>query len=189
MILDPFFSPIEEDFAFIRVELLGDEERAADVVPKLVVVKGRGEVGSGVRVPRPSVGIESVILKVFIGGTVEGLRAGLGNDANLRAGCAAVLCGVIRTQYLDLLRGVHICCAEAGAVGARAGSRSTVVGDQILWVPRAVKIRWTLAESEGKVRQRSGASTRHQRGKANRVSPVQLERVNLLTGDQLLHRC
>src|SRR5258708_28518395 len=94
-----------------------------------------------ISVARPGVGVESVVLKIFIGGPVEGRRAGLGNDADLRAGCPAVLRGGIQTEYLDLLRGVHICCAQTSAVRSRTWSRRTGVGDQHLRGTRSVVIR------------------------------------------------
>ena len=122
--------------------------------------RGRGKT-VGIGIARPGVRVESIVLQVFVSGAVEVLRAGFGDNANLRARGAAVLGGVICSKDLHLLRGVHIRGAETGPVGARARSRGAVVGDQILRVARAVKIRGALAEAERKVRKRSAASTGH----------------------------
>src|SRR5881398_2630284 len=89
VVLDPFLSPVEEDLFLICVEFAGDVERAAEVVPKLVVLKRRHMRCQSIRVARPGVGVEGVVLKVFIGGTVEVLRASLSDNANLRTGRAA----------------------------------------------------------------------------------------------------
>ena len=136
MVFDPFLAPIEEHLAFIRVEFPGDVERAAEVVTILVVVerrRGRSKT-VGIGIARPRVRVESIILQVFVCGAVEVLRAGLGDDSNLRAGGTAVLGGVIRREELNLLCGVHIGRANAGAVGARTCSGSSIKRDQVFRV-------------------------------------------------------
>src|SRR5260370_6202888 len=163
VVLDPFLSPVEEDLFLIGVEFPGDVERAAEVVPKLVVFHGRHIRCARISVARPSVGVKRVIPEVFVSGAVEVLRAGLSDDANLRPGRAAILRGVVRGQDLYLLCGVNVRSPQASAVGARAGSLSTVVGNQILRVARAVKISRTLTESERQAGRRSTARSEERR--------------------------
>src|SRR5260370_41935643 len=117
-------------------------------------------------------GVDGVMPEVFVSGAVEVLRSGRSDDANLRAGCAAILGGVVPGQDLHLLCGVYVRGPQASAVGACAGSRSTVVGDQILRVTRAVEIRRTLAQSERQARRRSAARPGHQRRETDRVPPI-----------------
>jgi len=64
--------------------------------------------GSRDRIALPRVCIEGCIPDVFVGSAVELLRAALGDDANLSAGGPAVFSGVVGSEDLDFLRGVHI---------------------------------------------------------------------------------
>ncbi len=188
MVLDPFLAPVEENLFLVGVEFARDVERAAEVVAKLVVFHGRHVSQERISVARPGVGVERIIPQVFVCGAMEVLRAGLSNDANLRPGRAAILGGVVPGQDLYLLRGIHVRGAQTRSVGARASSRGTVVGDQILRVARAIEIRGTLAESERQARRCSTARPRYERRETDGVPPIQLEQVNLLSCDQLLHR-
>src|SRR4029077_9059760 len=160
-----------------------------DVVSKLIVVNGSGDAGSsGDRVALPGIRIENGIADVFIGGSVEVLRAAFGCDADLAAGGPAILRSVIRGEYLNFLRGVHVGCADAGTVGAGANGGGAVVSDQTFRRARAVDIRWSLAEIETKVRKRAAARTGNQVGHENRVASVDLEGIDLLAGNKLLDR-
>ena len=86
------------------------------------------------------------------------------------------------------MRGVHICGTQASAVGARARSWRTVESDEIFRIARTVKVRRPLGEAEVEIGQRCPASAGNQSSKPNRVASIQLKRINLLAGYQLLHR-
>src|SRR6267378_3852011 len=187
---DPFLSPVPKDFGLVRIEVVGNVKRAADVVSELVVVNRSCDAGGPRdRIALPRVCIQGCIPDVFIGGAVELLRAALGDDANLAAGGPAVFSGVVGGEDLDFLRGVHIRSANAGAVRTRANGGSAVIRDQTLWSARAVDVRWALRGIEVKIRERAAASAGHQVGHKDRVAAVQLQRVNLLPSDVLLHCC
>src|SRR5882762_668719 len=187
---DPFLSPVPKDFGLVRIEVVGNVKRAADVVSELVVVNRSCDAcGRRDRIALPRVCIEDCIPDVFVGGAVELLRAALGDDTNLATGGPAVFSGVVGSEDLDLLRGVHIRGANAGAVRTRANGGSPVIGVQTLGSACAVDVRWALGEIEVEIRERPAASAGHQVGHKDRVAAVQLERVNLLAGDVLLHRC
>ena len=187
MVSHPFLAPVEKDLALVRVEVVGDVKGTAEVVPKLVVLELRRVRGQGVGVARPGVGVEGGVAVIFVQGAVELLRAALGDHADLGAGRAAVFSGVIRSKDLDFLRGVHVGGAKTRAVGARARSRGAVKRDQVLRVAGAIEIRRPLVEKSAEARQRAAASAGHQPRKADRVAAVELERVNLLPADELLH--
>src|SRR5882762_6657851 len=187
---DPFLSPVPEDLGLVRIEVVGNVEGAADVVSELVVMnRSCNTAGSRDRIALPRVCIKGCIPDVFIGGAVELLRAALGDDANLATGGPAVFSGVVGGEDLDFLRGVHIRSANAGAVRTRANGGSAVIRDQTLWSARAVDVRWALSEIEVKIRERAAASAGHQVGHKDRVAAIDLQRVNLLPSDVLLHCC
>ena len=120
---------------------------------------------------------------------MESLRSTLGGDANLPAGGPAVFRRIIRRQDLDFLSGIHVGGADAGAIRAGANRRRAIVGDQTFRRARAIDIRRALAEVKAQVRKRAAASARHEIGHEDRVAAVNLQRVNLFAGDDLLHRC
>ena len=140
-----------------------------------------------VRIALPGICIQDGIADVFVSGAVELLPAAFGDDADLAAGSAAVFRGVIGSENLDFLRRVHVGRAQTGAVGARARSRSAIIGNQVLGIARPVDVRWSLAEGEAEVRKRAATSSGNQVGHEDRVASVDFKRVNLLPGDQLLH--
>ena len=116
------------------------------------------------------------------------IRAGAGTDEDLSARSAAIFRRIVGREDLNFLRGIHIGCANAGAIRAGANSRSAVIRDQTLRRARTIDIGWTLGEIETKIRKRAAASSRHKIGHENRVSTVNLKGVDLLTGNKLLHR-
>ena len=146
MISNPLLAPVKEHLAFIRIEFAGNIKRAAEVVPKLVVVKGRGKLGQRVRVPRPGIRVQVVIAEIFVGSAVKRLGPGLGDNSDLGAGAAAVFWSVIRREDLDFLRRVHVGSPNAGAIGPGAGGRSAIEGDQVFRVARAVEVGRSLGE-------------------------------------------
>jgi len=130
VILDPLLTEIKEDFALVGVEVIGNVNRATDVVAELIVVDRSGDAGGeGNSVARPGVGVERGIAEIFVNRAVKLAAAGFRGDANLRAGAAAILGSVVGGENLDFLCGVHIGSADAGAVGARKGAGSTIEGD------------------------------------------------------------
>src|SRR5712691_11449376 len=154
MVFQPFFPPVPENFGLARIEVVGNVEGPSDVVSKLVVVNRRRESRYRVRVARPGIRVQSRVSEVFVGGAMELSRAGLGRDPDLCAGRATVFSSIIRSQNLDLLRGVHVRGAQTGSVRARARGGGSVKGDQVLRVAGPVKIRRALGKAEVKVRQR-----------------------------------
>ena len=141
-----------------------------------------------VGVARPRIRVEGCIAKVFIRSPVKLARARLRRKPNLRARSAAILRSIICSQNLDFLRRVHICGPQAGPVRTRACCRSPVKRNQILGVARAVEIRRPLREAKVEVCQRRASRSRHQRRQPDRVSAIQLQRINLFPRHQLLHR-
>ena len=72
MVFHPFLTPVEENFALVRVEVIGDIERAADVVSELVVVNRCGNArGEWVGIASPGVRVQRGVAKVFVDGAVE----------------------------------------------------------------------------------------------------------------------
>ena len=131
---DPFLGPEEEELGFVGVELFGDEDGAVDVVAELVEAEGGGGGGflevRGV-VADPGVGVEGGISEVFDEISVEGLTAGLGDEADLAGGGASVFGGVIGSQDLDFFDGVDVLRAEHGAGGAGAGGDGAIDHDDV----------------------------------------------------------
>src|SRR5689334_19750526 len=110
---------------------------------------------------------------------MELLRTALRENADLATGCAAVFSRVVSSEDLDFLGRIDVRRAQTGAVGARTGRRSAIIRDQILGVPGTVEIRRSLAEVETQVCQRAATSARHEVRHENRISSVQLERIDL----------
>src|SRR5712672_551876 len=186
-ITNPFLSPIPKDFGLAGIEVVGNVQGTADVVSELVVVNRSCNVGGRrVGVALPGIRVKNGIADVFVSRSVKFLRSALGSDADLSAGRPAILGSVIRGKNLNFLRRVHIRCANARSVRARANGGSTVVSDQALRRSRAVDIRWPLAEIETEVCERAAAGSRDKIGHENWVAPVELKRIDLLAGDKLL---
>src|SRR4029077_19729586 len=95
VIFHPLLAPIKENFAFVSIELARNVDRAAQVVPELVVVNGCGESGCRVRVARPGIRIQGSVAEVFVGSAVKLAGTGLGRDANLSTGRTSVFGCVI----------------------------------------------------------------------------------------------
>ena len=146
MVTDPFLAPIEEELALIGVEFSGNICRPTEIVPELVVMKRSCELSCRIRIARPGVRIQRIVLKVFISRAVELLRATLGNDADLGAGGSSVFRCVVRSKNLYFLGRIYVCRTDAGAIGARPRGRRAVKGNQVLGISRAVEIRWSLTK-------------------------------------------
>ena len=84
------------------------------------------------------------------------------------------------------MRGINICRADAGSVGACAHRGSTVIRNQTLGRSRTVDVRRSLREVKAEVRQRTATRPGYQIGHEDWVATVDLERVNLLPGDEFL---
>src|SRR5260370_29651705 len=168
--------------------MLGDIKGPADVVSKLVVVNGSGDLcGGGHGIALPGVGVEDGIARVLVGGAMKVLPARFGDDANLSAGGPAVLGGVIGGQDLNFLSGIHVCGAEAGSIRASANSGSTIISNQTFRRARSIDIRGALAATAVKVRKSATTRSRHQVGHQDATAAVQLERIELLARDEGLH--
>ncbi len=191
MVFQPLLSQIEENLVLAGVEFARNVDGASDIVPKLVVVNWRCRRGKavGVGIARPSIRVQGGVPQIFVGRAMELARAGLGGKTDLRAGSAAVFRSIVGGKNLHLLRGVNVCGPQASAVGACAGSWSTVEGDKVFWIARTVEVRRTLGEAEVEIGQRCPSSTWHQRREPNGVAAIELERVNLLAGNEFLHGC
>src|SRR5215510_5802226 len=84
--INPLFGHKEEELATIRVELAGDEDRAAHIEAELVEAEcgwGRRDSRIIALVARPGVGVERRIAEVFNQVAVEVARAALGDEVNL----------------------------------------------------------------------------------------------------------
>src|SRR6266403_45677 len=115
------------------------------------------------------------------------LPASFGDNANLSPGGSAVLSGVVGGQDLNFLSGIHVCGAEAGSIRASANSGSTIISNQTFRRARPIDIRGALAETEVKVRKSATTRSRHQVGHEDGIAAVQLERIDLLARDEVLH--
>src|SRR5207245_4593374 len=120
---------------------------------------------------------------------MELLRAALGKDADLSAGGAAVFGRVAGGEDLNLLCGIYIGRAQAGAVGPRSHRRCAIVRDEAFGSAGAVDVVWALAEIEGKAGEVAATRAPYQVRHKDRVAPVQFQSIDLFSGDVTLHRC
>src|SRR5262249_21522909 len=145
VIFHPLLPEVEENFAAIGVEVVGNENRAAEVVSELIVVNGScNSCRKGIGVASPGIGVKRGIAEVLVSSAVELVSAGLGGDADLRAGTPAKFGSVIGGQNLDFLGGIHVGSADAGAVRTRTRAGGAIERDQIFRVARAVEIGGAL---------------------------------------------
>ncbi len=117
------------------------------------------------------------------------LAARFGENADLRAGGASEFRRIGSSQNLHFLSRIDIRGAEACAVRACARGGRAVIGDEVLRVARAVEVGRALREVEVQTRGVAGPGAGRERGETDRVTAVQLEQVDLLTGNQSLVRC
>src|SRR5262249_35077865 len=132
------------------VEFAGYVEGTANVVSELVVVdRWRSRPREWICIAQPGIRIQIRIAQILVSRGVKLGAAAPSENPDLRAGGAAVFCGIIRRHDLPFLRGVHVRGSETRSVGTRAGGRSTVKGDQVLRVARSVEVCRPLTETEG----------------------------------------
>ncbi len=87
-------------------------------------------------------------MEVLVGAAVEVIGAALGDDSDLTADGAAVLCGVVGCEDLDLFDGVEVGCADGVATGADADGDGAVVGEEVVALTGSVDVDGAEAGAE-----------------------------------------
>src|SRR6185437_3634915 len=95
---------------------------------------------------------------------------------------------VVGCEDLYFLHRVDIRIAENSTVGARTHGRRAVVRNQALRGASTVDVSVESINADREAVKTGAADTRNQIGHEDRVTAIELECVNLLAVDKLLHR-
>src|SRR4051812_35517232 len=124
--------------------MLGNKDRAADVIPKLVETEWCGlTIKCRIRIviARPLISIESRVTEVLISSTVKIAGTALCGDTDLATRSAAILSVVVGSQDLYFLRRVSVRHAKTGAVCPGTHSNSAVLCNQGVLSTRSIHIQ------------------------------------------------